>query len=282
MKVGECRGMIGIYNLESYTNIALEKIKMYYELQGETVIDYLPLQHIQCDQIYCSSIFTFSDKSYVNDDMICGGSGFDLTTTLPSEIENMKPKINIGFTTRGCIRNCPFCIVPQKEGKIKIVGDIYDFWDRESWTITILDNNILALPDHFIRICNQIKHNSLAVDFNQGLDTRLITDEIAYYLTTVRHSKQVRIAWDLMKDEKQIKKGIRHLLTYFNPHRIMCYVLIGFNTIEQEDLYRVEYLKSLNIDPFAMPYNKNPLYKNFVRWCNRKEICESVSWKDYK
>jgi len=255
---------------------------MFYEQEGEEVRNYLPLSYGQYDKIFCSSIFTFSDKSYVTDDMICGGSGFDLTTVLPSGIENMKPKINIGFTMRGCIRDCPFCIVPQKEGKVRVVGDIYDFWDRESWTITILDNNILALPDHFLEICNQIRDNSLAVDFNQGLDARLITDEIAHYLNTIRHSKQIRIAWDLMKDEKQIKEGIRHLITYFNPHRIMCYVLVGFNTTEEEDLYRVEYLKSLNIDPFVMPYNKNPLYKKFVRWCNRKEICESVSWKDYK
>jgi hypothetical protein len=274
--------MIGLYNLEPYSNIALEKIRMYYEQQGKRVVDYLPLQHIRYDQIYCSSIFTFSDKSYVKDNMICGGSGFDLKTTLPTEIEEMKPKINIGFTTRGCIRNCPFCVVPQKEGKIRILGDIYDFWDRESWSITILDNNILALLGHFIEICQQIKDNSLAVDFNQGLDARLITDEIAYYLTTIRYSQQVRISWDLMKDEKQIKEGIGNLLKYFNPHRIMCYVLVGFNTTEQEDLYRVEYLKSLDIDPFAMPYNKNPLCKDFVRWCNRKEICQSVAWGDYK
>ena len=126
-------------------NIALEKIRLYYQQQNERIQDYLPLNHHLYDKIYCSSIFTFSNKSYVTDDMICGGSGFDLATKLPAEMESMRPKINIGFTTRGCIRNCPFCIVPQKEGYIKIVGDIYDFWDGNSKKITILDNNILAV-----------------------------------------------------------------------------------------------------------------------------------------
>ncbi|GAH92586.1 unnamed protein product, partial [marine sediment metagenome] len=86
-------------------------------------------------------------------------------TTLRPEIEEMKPKINIGFTTRGCIRKCPFCIVPEKEGKIRVVGDIYDFWDREGTELIILDNNILALPEHFKMICTQLKQENLKVDF---------------------------------------------------------------------------------------------------------------------
>jgi len=133
---------IAIFNLEPYTNIAIEKIIEYYRMRGDEVYHYLPINDHLYDWIYCSSIFTFSDKSYVTDKMICGGTGFDLTTILPPEIEAMKPKINIGFTTRGCIRNCPFCVVPQKEGKIKIIGDIYDFWDGKNEWITILDNNI--------------------------------------------------------------------------------------------------------------------------------------------
>lgn len=276
--------MIALYNLEpKYTNIALEKIKLFYLTHNERIRDYNPLEHTLFDYIYCSSIFTFTNKSYVTNDMICGGSGFDLVTILEPRIEQMKPKINIGYTTRGCIRKCPFCIVPQKEGNIKIVGDIYDFWDKRSDKIVILDNNILAKPEHFKTICEQIRRESLKVDFCQGLDIRLMTDELAYHTTIVRHIKQLHIAWDNVKEERKIMKGIKNLLKYKNPQYIMCYVLIGYNSTEEEDLYRTEKLKELKIDPFVMPFNKKDKYqKRFARWVNHKAIFKSVAWEDYK
>ena len=272
--------MIALYNLEpKYTNIALEKIRMCY---GETK-DYLPLEHHLYYKIYASSIFTFTPKTYITDDMICGGSGFDLTTKLSEEIEEMKPKINIGFTTRGCIRKCPFCIVPEKEGQIKIVGDIYDFWDKESRELIILDNNILAIPKHFRMICHQIRMESLKVDFTQGLDIRLMTDELAYFTTIVRHLKQLHIAWDNIGEEKKVMRGIKNLLGYKNPQYIMCYVLIGYNSTKEEDLYRIEKLRELKIDPFVMPFDKKDKYqKKFARWVNHKAIFNTVAWEDYK
>ena len=77
-------------------------------------------------------------------------------------------------------------------------------------------------------------------------------------------------------------KGINNLILYINPSKIMCYVLIGFSTTEEEDLYRVNKLKDIGIDPVAMAYNKNPKFKNFCRWVNHKAIFKSVSWKEYE
>ena len=149
---------IAIYNLEpDYINIALEKIRMYHKRILDEVEDYQPLKNDQYDKIYCSSIFTWTDKSTVLPGMITGGSGFNLTTKLPYYMDLLQPKINIGFTSRGCIRNCKFCIVPEKEGLFRPTGDIYDFWDGRSKEITILDNNILVAEYHFQKICAQIK-----------------------------------------------------------------------------------------------------------------------------
>jgi len=275
--------LIGLYNLEpKYINIALEKIRLYHLLQGDTIQDYFPLEHDRYHKIYCSSIFTWSGKSYVTNDMICGGTGFDLTTTLPPEIEAMKPKINIGFTTRGCIRRCPFCVVREKEGDIRAVAKIDDIWDGKSREVILLDNNILALWEWFFRVCDDLNRYNLKVDFNQGLDIRLLDNEVARTLATLKYTKQIRFSWDQMRTEDQVKRGIQTLLQYINPHRLMCFVLIGYDTTEEEDLYRVEYLKSLKIDPFAMSYNKDPRYRHFARWVNHKAICVSVPWKEYR
>ena len=63
----------------------------------------------------------------------------------------------------------------------------------------------------------------------------------------------------------------------------MCYVLIGFNSTPFEDYYRVQYLRSENIDPYVMPYNKKDNYqKRFGRWVNHKAIFKTVKWQDYK
>lgn len=269
--------MIAIYNLEpKYFNLALEKIRKYYEDQGGKVDDYKPLWHNKYDKIYCSSIFTWTDKSMVTSDMICGGTGFDLTTKLSAEIEMVRVKKNVGFTTRGCPRKCPFCVVPQKEGYIVyVVGDIYDLWDGRSKTITLYDSNILALPKHFRKICQQILREDLKVDFNQGLDIRYITHRTARLLKKlhgVGYYPHWRFSWDLMKLEKVFLRKIKLLLNYLNPRSIMVYVFVNYNTSLDEDMHRVKTIQGLGCDPFVMVYDKpnaSRLIKEFARWNNR-------------
>lgn len=203
---------IAILNLEQLPNLALEKITMFWRLQGATIEPYDALWHNGYDKIYCSSIFTFTDKQNVPEGAICGGSGFDLITRLPSEIESMKPKLNYGFTTRGCIRKCSFCFVPEKEGGIKIEGDIYDFWDGKAKELTIMDNNILALPEHFKLICSQLRKEKLRVDFNQGLDFRLLNDDNCKELFSLKWSAEKRFAYDDIAYESKIVNALDMLI----------------------------------------------------------------------
>jgi len=272
---------IGLYNLEpKYTNLALEKIRAYHTQRGDIAYDYNHIEHERYDKIYCSSLFTWSDKSYVTDDMICGGTGFDLTTTLPPEIDEITPRINIGFTTRGCIRHCPFCVVPEKEGRLRQDNAIDEFWDGIATAITVMDNNWLADKDWFMENARLVIDMGLAVR-EHGLDIRLIDPDTAQILSLMKHDKQYHFAWDLMKDEPLIMNGLNTLLEYIRPYKIMFYVLVGFNTSEEEDLYRVEKLREKGIDPFVMPFNKNPKCKDFARWVNHKAIFKSVPWKEY-
>jgi hypothetical protein len=156
---------VGLLNLEpKYRNLALEKLRIYYSQQGCDVEDYFALT--KYDKVFASSIFTFTKKTVVPQGAICGGSGFDLTTTLPPEIEGIKPRLNFGFVTRGCIRSCPFCIVPEKEGKVHVVGELEDLWDNKSHDVTLLDNNILALPEVFIQTCHFAMIKGIRLDFN--------------------------------------------------------------------------------------------------------------------
>ena len=288
---------IGIYNLEpKYINIALEKIKIYHIEKGDQVENYFALAHSnnKYDRIYCSSIFDFTDKKYVTEDMICGGTGFDLTTNLPKEIDRMKPKLNVGFTSRGCIRKCGFCIVWKKEPDLISTGSIYDIWDGSSEDIILLDNNPLALLDHFKNTCNDIRLNNLRVDFNQGLDIRLLTDEVCKILKSIK-IKEVRFAFD----EDYLFPVIKEKMKLLKKYKIYAnfYVLVGYNSTFENELKRINYLHANIQRAYVMRYKGckgNKKYIALSNWCNSpkglrvmdfyKEYlnCDYVKKRNYK
>lgn len=282
---------IGLIDVDSkIPNLTLMKISAWHKTQGDEVKFYDPLLD-KPDRVYASKIFDFTPdfQYWPACEVIKGGSGYDLKTALPKEMEDVYPDYDlydcdyaIGFTTRGCIRKCPFCIVPKKEGPIRVVGDIYGFW-RGQKRIMLLDNNLTALPDHMEKICKQLIKEKVLVDFNQGLDIRLITDDMARLLAKVRLWKQIHFAFDDVQLEKSVREGIAILTKYMPASRLMFYVLIGFNSTPEEDLYRVEVLRGLGVDPFVMPYDKSdPYQRHFARWCNHKAIFKTVKWEDYR
>lgn len=273
---------IGIYNLEpKYANIALEKIIMYYIEKGYQVEKYFALAHNSYDKIYCSSIFDFTDKRYVTKDMICGGSGFDLITKLPERFDRLKPKINIGFTSRGCNRKCEFCIVHKKEGRFKIVGDIYDFWDGVTQVIYILDNNILFNKKHFIKICKQVNKENIKVSFSQGLDLKLVDGNILRWLSEIKHYKKIKFAFDNYEDMNLIINQLAMVVGFIKASKIMVYVLCGFNTSFKQDMERIKILKAMEIDPFIMLYHKkSKLLNELARWNNRFYF-RNITFEDY-
>ncbi|MBU6392537.1 MAG: radical SAM protein, partial [Planctomycetes bacterium] len=115
-------------------------------------------------------------------------------------------------------------------------------------------------------------------------DLRLMTPEIARELSTIRLWKQIHFAWDDIRLKKVIKRGIDILIAEgVKAYKIMVYVLIGFNSTPDEDLYRILKLKKWGVDPFVMPYKKADFYqKRFARWVNHKAIFKTVAWQDYK
>ena len=179
-------------------NLALMKISAYHKSRGHDVDFYQPLMDQDADIVYMSKVFDFTEDYKYEPDckVVRGGSGYGLYNTLPDEIENQRPDYSLynanyamGFTTRGCIRNCSFCIVPEKEGRIRPVGDIYDFWSGQE-NLMLLDNNLTAHDEHFRRILQQLIDEEIRVDFSQGLDIRLITPEKAHLLSKVKLPKK--------------------------------------------------------------------------------------------
>lgn len=262
-------------------NLALKKIEKHHKDRGDKIIWNLPLWRNQVDKIYVSCVFS-KNKSQCKEwegRAEIGGSGYSLTKTLPQEIEDLKPRINLGFTTRGCIRKCPFCIVPKKEGKIKVVGDLLDLWDNKAKDLIVLDNNILALPKHFELVCRQAQKNKIRIDFNQGLDHRLLTQEIIDLMKSIRHI-EYRFAFDHPSFKPTVDKAIT-LLQKNKINRCNWYVLVGFNTIFQEDLDRLNYLKERKQNAYVQRYKWDRQYIPLARWVNQHHIFHSMTYEQF-
>ena len=289
---------VGIYDVDSkIPNLALMKLSAHHKEQGHKVETYSPLFKNEYDKIYASKIFNFSDPSMLDDErMEIGGTGYDIKKNLPDHIENLVPDYSlynfphsIGFTQRGCRLRCDFCVVPEKEGKVKGVKTIDEIWtQRDSNFVILLDNDFFGNPEWRERI-EEIKEYKLRVSFNQGLNIRNLKEEQAQALASVHFTnskgtfRQVHFAWDDARHEKLIHKGIKTCMEAgIKPYQMAFYVLIGYNSTPEEDYHRVQILKDYGCDPYVMVYNKKDSYQvRFQRYVNNRAIFNSVDWQDY-
>ncbi len=293
---------IGLFDIDSrIPNLALMKLSSYYKQQCLETEFYSPLLHSEYWLIYASKIFNYPhpNDAYLRDDMILGGSGFyfsekfkknfHVLKKLPKKFDHMYPDYDlyecdysVGYITKGCIRTCGFCIVPKLEGMIYKFADLDEFCHDQN-NVKLLDNNILAYKNHIDELRN-LRNSEKRIDFNQGLDIRLITSENAKLLSEIKRWKGLRLRFAF--DNLQLKKLIEYKLKILNDMGItngciQFYVLIGYNTNHQENLKRILFLKEKRIDIFVMPYNKmDPYQKSFARWVNRR-FYKYQTWEDY-
>jgi len=275
-----------------YPNFALMKIAGFHKAKGDTV-EFATMFN-KYDVIYKSKVFTFSQEdttAYKTELFFSGGTGYNNFDCLRQEIEDSQPDFSLykckhayGFTTRGCIRKCDFCIVPQKEGPIRPVAKVRDIM-QDKKTLILMDNNILA-HEHGIKQIEYIRDNKIPVDFNQGLDCRLIDNTICKILKDVKFFKPLRISCDSINILKTVFETVKKLRWYnITPSRFFCYVMVkNLN----EGIEIVKYLKTLHLEIFVQPFrdykNNEPIdeLKHFARFVNRREIFNSTTWENYR
>jgi hypothetical protein len=274
---------IGLYNIEpKIQNTALMQISYHHKQQGDSVEWYEDSMFANYDKVYCSSLFTFTDKSNVPKDAICGGTGFDLTTTLPFDCDldySLYPECDCSYIwfSRGCIRKCGFCVVPEKEGKIRSVEP--KPFNPNGKYLKIQDNNFFANPEWHLAMADLIMWG-WPVDFCGGIDVRILTENQTKALARLNHEKRIKIAWDDPKQDLIVK--ISNLTDHIKGYRLMCYVLIGYNSTTEEDIYRVRILEGFGITPYIMCINrKDPYQKKFQKWVNGFAF-RNVEWEDFK
>jgi hypothetical protein len=236
------------------------KLSAYHKARGDEV--YLNSPLFGYDKVYASCVFTWHGKRTLNlpPETQIGGSGYNLDIKLPDNIEHILPDYDLypgidfsmGYTSRGCIRQCPFCIVSTKEGYIKPWTTIDEFWDRRHRKIKLLDNNFLAQPAPHT-ILRRLIDEKVEVDFNQGLDIRLVNERIAFYLSQLK-AKKLRFSFDDVAYENEVRKGIKLLQENgIRSRKLSFYVLYGFKPDDQA-VERMNILGKLNVDVYPMAY----------------------------
>ena len=279
---------IGLIDIDghNFPNLALMKISAFHKMHDDVVDWFNPLFD-NPDKIYASKIFDFTkDYEYFPGcEVVKGGTGYDLSKRLDDDTEKMSPDYNIypkyrgslQLFSRGCVRSCPFCVVRKKEGFLRPVKPMN--YNPLGEYIEVLDNNFFANPE-WRSACENLLLQNQPVNFH-GIDIRLITDEQLFVLNKFKLHKSIKIAWD--NPDYDAIPALMKMLKIIKPYKLMCYVLIGFDSTPEQDLYRTEELRKLNVNPFVMPFDKSDDYqKRFARYVNHKAIWKSIKWEEYK
>ena len=279
-------------------NIALMKLSAFYKAQGVFVTmskgNTLRFCDRAPDKMFISIIYKKNKhmfdalaSSYPYTKIGIGGSGYDLKKVLPPEIENLKPDYSlypdndtsIGFSSRGCIRHCYYCIVPEKEGQFKRTQHPREWFNPEFKKITFLDSNILIDKEYFFEVTDWCIENGLKIDFQSGYDIRLMDLEVAKRLRAMKKFKMLSFAWDNVKDEEHVLETIDFLkeagFTKSDLRSMVQFYVYVDNDIEFDSgLYRCLKLRELGVNAFVMFNIDNALtdrIHKLQQWANKSE-----------
>lgn len=296
-------GLIDVDNWNNlkgcFPNLPLMKLSAWHKEQGDLVEWYDPSKHY--DLVYMSKVFSFTNEPFEEihaDQVVKGGSGYAIQlidgkevfdqkkhSNLPDHIEHIFPDYSLygitntahGFMSRGCPRGCFFCHVKAKEGcKAYKVADLKEFWNGQK-NIELYDPNTLACPE-WKDILQQLIDSKANVDFNQGVDIRLMTDEKCEMLMQMK-IKHIHFAWDRYQDKEFVVPKLQRFkeMTGWSRDKVTVYILTNYDTTMEQNLERVTTCRELGFNPYIMRYDKEHIPRGseinkLARYVNTKRI----------
>ena len=313
-----------------FPNLVCMKLSAYYKAQGhdvQLVTNYDDLDYF--DKIFISKVFT---DTYVDETILklpnveYGGTGFfyDKAPKLLDDIEHHMPdyhlydewvdkqvqsgakkkdfvyytEYSIGFLTRGCFRQCSFC-VNKNYKKCEQHSHISEFMDESRPKLCFLDDNFFACP-HWKNIIAEVKATSKRFQFKQGLDERLLTDDKIHELMSWSYDGDYIFAFDNIADKDIITSKLQRIRELYpdTKKHFKFYVFCGYdrNDVWDEqfwhddirDLFeRIRILASYKAIPYVMRFNKcyeskyAGVYSTVAAWCNQPSIFHKFSYREY-
>jgi hypothetical protein len=249
-------------------NLSLMKLSRYFKERGREVT----LGRGAClvsdvVEVYASSVFSSarssqkvsSLKAFYGDSLHLGGSGIDPRKRLPSEIESLPadydlyPELGdraLGFLSRGCPMNCPFCIVPVKEGLPRQVSDLDSLLERGRLKkLILLDDNLLSLPEAE-QILDEMVSREIMVNFTQTLDLRFLNRGKAALLRRLdcSNTRFTRSNYYFSLNDTTNLSLVRdkyELFGFSRRENVEFVCMYGFNTSLADDVERFRFIRTL-------------------------------------
>ena len=313
-------------NKHRFPNLVCMKLSGYYKENGDIVelkTDYENLD--QYDKVFISKVFTDTpiEKNVLSlHNVQYGGTGFyyDKAPKLPEMIEHHMPdyhlydnwvngKINngckktdfkyyldysIGFMTRGCFRQCEFC-VNRNYKKVECHSRLSEFLDPNRKKICLLDDNFLGSPQ-WENMILELQATNKPFQFKQGLDERILTDRKCELLFNSKYDGDYIFAFDNVEDYDIVKRKL-DLIRKYTDKRLKFYTFCGFDRNDKwdynfwvQDLWdlwkRIELLMQYHALPYVMRFNRyieSPFVKHYIalaRWCNQPGIFKTMSFRE--
>lgn len=270
-----------------FPNLALMKLSAAYKAKGHVVSWYD--RERDYDKVLSSKVFSYTPEEAIPEESIEGGVGRN-RTRLPHEVEHICPdydlyptSYSLGFLTRGCPRKCDHCSVPENEGDIRAHADVEEFLRHKE--VVLMDNNVLAHA-HGIEQLEKLARLGVKVDFNQGLDARLIDDGVARRLAALKWLSPLRLACDSSAMMPVIQKAVT-LLRWHNCTPTVYFVYVLVKDVS-EALERIKFLKGMKLDPFAQPFRDREgteptlEQRQLARWCNTRQAFKTMTFEQYQ
>lgn len=329
MKIGIIDADLLSRKKHRFPNLACMKISAYHKGLGHEVTLLLSYDEIEnYDKVFISKVFSDTlvpdgiiDLSWVE----YGGTGFfyDKAKPLPYEIEHSKPDYHlydefvstliengvkpkelqyyidysIGFTTRGCIRGCSFCV--NKNYRVCLPhSPVEEFLDPDRKYICLLDDNVFSCKD-WKRIFHELNRTGKRFQFKQGMDERLLTDEKCEVLFSSNWIGDYIFAFDNIEDRRLVERKLQ-LMRKHTDKTPKFYVFCAYNH-DNPDNYseefwgqdirdvfeRIKVLMSYHALPYVMrykDYEQSPhrgMYITLARWCNQPSVMKKKSFREF-
>lgn len=278
-----------------FPNYALMKISAYHKSIGGSVEWWNPFENY--DMVYSSKVMDFTPENpYLPPDTIKGGTGYGIYTNLSPEIDDMFPDYSIypecdyaiGFITRGCPNKCAWCYVPKKEGEIKPYRNWKELVRPDSDKLVLMDNNILACK-YGIEQLRELSNTDYKIDLNQGMDIRLLTDEICEILKNIKWLRYIRFSCDSKSQLPFFEKAVKLFDKYKIPKsKVFIYLLVRKDIAEAEERLKAlcGIYKHFNI--YAQPERNEPkgivpdkMQMEFAQRYVYGRCYKSETWEEY-
>lgn len=312
-----------------FPNLASMKLSSYYKRNGNQVVLKTNYDNLkEYDKVFISKVFT---KTIVPQEVLeisnveYGGTGFfyDKAPKLPFEIEHCKPDYSlydewvenciengakekeftyykdysIGFLTRGCFRQCEFCVNKNRKTCDRH-SPIEEFMDEDRPKLCFLDDNFFACKD-WRQIIETIKETGKKFQFKQGLDERLLTEEKIKEMQTWKYDGDWIFAFDNVEDSDLIEQKLKLWRENSkNIKKTKFYLFCGFDRNDKwdlefwkkdiEDLFkRIILLMKYEAYGYVMRYNRyeeSPYrgsYINIAAWVNQPNVYYHHSYREF-